>query len=270
MPINRRIWGRIGGRGWIPVLVLAALAAGSGALAADATPAYGANWQQWQAHATVSDLSSLQRGARDFVGYCLGCHSLRYERWSRLGKDLKIPEDVLEKDLIPPGQKPGDYIISPMPPEDAEAWFGKAPPDLSLIARYDGTNFLYRYLKTFYVDSSRATGTNNLQFPSVAMPDVVSPLEGLKIAVYKTVEVPGPDGRKISRQVFDHFQQIAPGSMTPQQFDQFVHDTVNFLDYVSDPPRAERHSIGVWVILFLIAFTLLAWRLKREYWKDVH
>lgn len=263
MPINSRGLGR-----WVPVLLAAALAGVGGARAAESAT-YGAHWRDWQAHATVTDLPSLQRGARDFVGYCLGCHSLRYERWSRLGQDLKIPKDVLIHDLIPPGEKPADYITSPMPPRDAQKWFGKAPPDLSLIARYRGTNYLYRYLKTFYVDSQRSSGANNLQFPSVSMPDVVSPLEGLKIAVYKTVRVRGPGGKLISRRIFTHFRQIAPGRMTPRQYDQFVHDTINFLYYVSDPARVERHRLGVWVVLFLLAFTWLAWLLKREYWKDV-
>ena len=255
---------------WVPVLLGAVLASamGSPVRAADAAAGFGAHWQSWQANVNVSDRASLQRGARDFVGYCLGCHSLRYERWSRLGKDLAIPPEVLQKDLIPPGQTPQDYIVSPMT-ADAAKWFGKQPPDLSLIARYRGPNYLYRYLKTFYVDSARPTGVNNLVYPSVAMPDVLASLEGLKVAVYRTVEEPGPHGTTLQRKVFSHFRQIAPGSMTPQQFDQFVHDTVNFLEYVSDPPRVERHRLGVWVILFLIAFTWLAWLLKREYCKDV-
>ncbi len=255
---------------WAPALLAAVLAATMGPLAraADASGTFGSHWESWQARATVSDRASLQRGARDFVGYCLGCHSLGYERWSRLGKDLAIPPETLRKDLIPPGETPQDYITSPMT-ADAEKWFGKQPPDLSLIARARGTNYLYRYLKTFYVDSGRATGTNNLVYPSVAMPDILASLEGLKVAVYRTVEEPGPHGSTIKRQVFEHFRQISPGSMTPQQFDRFVHDTVNFLYYVSDPQRAERHRIGVWVILFLIGFTWIALLLKREYWKDV-
>lgn len=265
MPINPR---RLA-RSWTPVLLAAALAAGVGSARGAQGAVSGSHWQDWKAHATVTDLPSLQRGARDFVSYCLGCHSLRYERWSRLGRDLNIPEGVLIHNLIPPGQKPAGYIISPMPAQDAEKWFGKAPPDLSLIARYKGTNYLYRYLKTFYVDSGRATGSNNLAYPNVAMPDVLSSLEGLKVAVYRTVRVRGPGGKLIARKVFDHFRQIAPGRMTPQQYDRFVHDTVNFLYYVSAPQRAERHRMGIWVILFLLAFTWLAWLLKREYWKDV-
>ena len=249
----------------LPALLLAAAALVTGAacatraLAAEGTPS-DADWQNWTASANVTDMASLQRGARDFAGYCLGCHSLQYERWSRLGQDLNIPEKLLVKDLIPPGEGPADYITSPMVAADAEKWFGKAPPDLSLMARARGTDYLYQYLKTFYVDTSRATGANNLALPQSAMPDVVAPLEGLKIAVYKNVG---------NEQVFDHFKQIAPGSMTPQQFDQFVHDLVNFLDYVGDPQRAMRQAMGVWVVLFLLAFTWFAWLLKREFWKDV-
>ncbi len=250
----------------VTVLLLAVGAAR--ALAAGEAPA-NADWQSWKANANDTDIASLQRGARDFVGYCLGCHSLQYERWSRLGEDLHIPAALLAKDLIPPGEKPTDYITSPMIPADAEKWFGKAPPDLSLIARARGTDYLYQYLETFYVDSDRATGANNLAFPQSAMPDIVAPLEGLKVPVYESVEMPGPDGKEIQEQVLDHFKQIAPGSMTPQQFDQFVHDIVNFLDYVGDPEQAERRAMGVWVVLFLLAFTSLAWLLKREFWKDV-
>lgn len=257
----------------VPALLLAAaLTAGAAgatrALAADEAGS-DADWQSWTANANVSDMASLQRGARDFVGYCLGCHSLQYERWSRLGHDLKIPKALLVKDLIPPGESPAGYIMSPMVQADAEKWFGKAPPDLSLMARARGTDYLYQYLKTFYVDSDRATGANNLAFPQSAMPDVVAPLEGLKIPVYKSVQTRGADGQMVTEQVLDHFKQIAPGRMTPQQFDQFVHDTVNFLDYVGDPQRAMRHAMGIWVVLFLLVFTWLAWLLKREFWKDV-
>jgi ubiquinol-cytochrome c reductase cytochrome c1 subunit len=257
----------------MPALVLAAAlavgAAGGARAIAEGAASADANWQSWKANANVTDIASLQRGARDFVGYCLGCHSLQYERWSRLGHDLKIPKALLAKDLIPPGEKPTGYMISPMIPADAEKWFGKQPPDLSLIARSRGTNYLYQYLTTFYVDSARATGANNLAFPQTAMPDVVSPLQGLQVPVYKTVERPGPGGKMLKEQVFEHLQLMAPGSMTPQQYDQFVHDVVNFLDYVADPQRAMRRAMGVWVILFLLVFTWLAWLLKREFWKDV-
>lgn len=244
----------------VPALLLAlALMAGvacaTRAVAADEA-ASGADWRSWQANANDTDMASLQRGARDFTAYCLGCHSLKYERWSRLAQDLKIPTALLVKDLIPPGEAPTDYIISPMIDADAEKWFGKDPPDLSLMAPARDPNYIYQYLKTFYVDSDRPTGANNMAYPDSAMPDVVASLEGLKIAVYKG-------------QVFDHFKVIAPGSMTPQQFDQFANDISNFLDYVGDPEQATRHATGIWVILFLLVFTWLAWLLKREFWKDV-
>lgn len=259
-------------RNWPALLLVAVLVAGAGARATGASAAdeatSGADWQSLKANASVTDMASLQRGARDFTGYCLGCHSLRYERWSRLGKDLRIPKPQLNE-LIPPGEKPTDYIISPMIPADAEKWFGKAPPDLSLIARARGLDYLYQYLQTFYVDSDRATGANNLAFPQSAMPDIVASLQGLRIPVYKTVASRGPDGQMTQQQIFEHFKQIAPGGMTPQQYDQFAHDLVNFLDYVGDPERAVRHSMGVWVVLFLLGFTWLAWLLKREFWKSV-
>jgi ubiquinol-cytochrome c reductase cytochrome c1 subunit len=244
----------------VPALLLAvALVAGAAcatrAVAADEASS-DADWQSWQASGNATDMASLQRGARDFTAYCLGCHSLKYERWSRLAQDLKIPTALLVKDLIPPGEAPTDYITSPMVDADAEKWFGKDPPDLSLMARARDPNYIYQYLKTFYVDSDRPTGANNMAYPDSAMPDVVAPLEGLKIAVYKG-------------QVFDHFKVIAPGSMTPQQFDQFASDISNFLDYVGDPQQATRHAMGIWVVLFLLVFTWLAWLLKREFWKDV-
>ena len=254
------------------LLLIAMLAVGAASttrvLAAGEAPS-DADWQSWTANANVTDVASLQRGARDFVGYCLGCHSLKYERWSRLGEDLQIPKALLVKDLIPPGESPAGYITSPMIESDAEKWFGKAPPDLSLMARARGEDYLYQYLKTFYVDPQRSTGANNLAFPQSAMPDIVASLQGLELPVYRTVETRGADGQMVQEQVFDHFKQIAPGSMTPQQFDQFVHDIVNFLDYVGDPQQEMRRAMGVWVILFLLAFTWLAWLLKREFWKDV-
>jgi ubiquinol-cytochrome c reductase cytochrome c1 subunit len=230
---------------------------------------FGADWQGWRADTDVSDLASVQRGARNFTSYCLGCHSLKYERWSRLGADLKIPEQLLEQDLVPPGAKTTDYITSHMPAPDAEAWFGKAPPDLSLMVRARGRDYIYQFLTTFYVDPTRQTGANNLRLPSTAMPDVLSELEGLKGAEFKTAAHQGGEGAA-AEQVFDHFEQLAPGRMSLAQYDGFVRDTVNFLDYVSEPTQVERHQLGVWVVLFLLVFSWFAWLVKREYWKDVH
>ncbi len=231
---------------------------------------FGADWDSWQANTSVSDLASVQRGARNYTSYCLGCHSLKYERWSRLGADLRIPPELLEQDLLPPGAKATDYIESAMPPADAETWFGKAPPDLSLMVRARGKDYIYQLLTTFYVDPTRQTGANNLRLPAIAMPDVLSELGGLKAAVYRTESHPGPGGSSISEQVFDHFEQLVPGRMSLAEYDGFVRDTVNFLDYVSEPTQLERRSLGLWVVLFLLVFTWLAWLVKREYWKDIH
>jgi len=227
--------------------------------------AFGSNWEGWRSGNSVADLDSLQRGARDFLNYCNGCHSLKYMRYSRIGQDLQIPPDLLQKDLVPATRKPTDYIQTPMPEQDAVAWFGKQPPDLSLMARERGTDYIYRFLTTFYVDTSRPTGANNLQLPTTAMPDVLSELEGLKRAVFRTEMVNGT-----KTQVFDHFEMVASGSLTREQYDGFVRDIVNFLDYVGEPAQAHRRALGVWVVLFLLVFTWIAYLLKKEYWKDVH
>jgi len=250
-------------------LLLAALVGGNALAAEEKAPAEGADWQHWHVNTSVTDVASVQRGARNFTSYCLGCHSLKYERWSRLGADLAIPGDLLQKDLMPPGDKSTDYILTTMPAADSAAWFGKTPPDLSLIARSRGRDYLYQMLKTFYVDPARPTGVNNLRLPSIAMPHVLSELEGLKVAVFKDV-TKTVDGQTVHEQVFDHFEQVAPGRLTAAEYDSFVRDTVNFLDYVSEPTQAARRSLGVWVVLFLLLFTWLAWLMKHEYWKDVH
>ena len=228
------------------------------------------DFKHWQADNEVSNLASLQRGARNFLGYCSGCHSLKYVRYSRMADDLEIPLEQLEKYLLPPGDKATDYILTSMPQKDAEAWFGKAPPDLSLISRSRGVDYLYQFLKTFYVDPSKPTGVNNLRLEGTAMPHVLSSLEGVKKAVFKTEERKGEDGKPLTERVFEKFETVVPGSLTAAQYDAFVRDTVNFLDYAGEPAQTKRRSLGVWVVLFLIAFTWLTMLLKKEYWKDVH
>ena len=271
-------------RGALPAMAMAVVMAAALALAAAVSQAAraaeesggeaqvkpGADWESWRANNDVSDRPSLQRGARNFVSYCLGCHSLKYQRWSRIGADLAIPADLLQKDLLPPGDKVTDYITTSMPPQDAENWFGKIPPDLTLMARARGPNYLYRFLKTFYFDPARQTGANNLQLPTTAMPHVLSELEGLKKAVFRDVTRPAEGGQVTHEQVFDHFETLSAGRMSAAEYDGFVRDTVNFLDYVSEPTQMARRALGIWVVLFLLVFTWLAWLVKREYWKDVH
>ncbi|HEY2809311.1 MAG TPA: cytochrome c1 [Steroidobacteraceae bacterium] len=262
---------------WRGVTLLAAVLIGGGAWSAE-TPATGegeaakagANWQHWHADNNVTDMASVQRGARNFTSYCLGCHSLKYERWSRLGTDLAIPPNLLQRDLIPPGDKDTQYILTSMPAEDAANWFGKTPPDLTLMARARGRDYIFQFLKTFYIDPTSQTGANNLRLPTTAMPHVLSELEGLKRAVFRNEVTQGEGGQSVHERVFDHFETVSPGRLTDAQYDSFVRDTVNFLDYVSEPTQAARRGLGVWVVLFLIVFTWLAYLVKQEYWKDVH
>src|ERR1700728_3549671 len=222
---------------------------------------FGGDWESWEPDNSVADIASLQRGLRDFAGYCRGCHALKYMRYSRMAADLQITPDQLTKFVLPAGAQLSDYVTTPLPSADAQNWFGKLPPDLSLMARARGDGYLFRFLTTFYSDPTRQTGANNLQLPTVAMPHVLSTLEGVKVAVFKTVD---------KEQVFDHFVQVAPGSLSHEEYLATVRDLVNFLDYVGEPAQVQRRSLGVKVVLFLLAFTALTYLLKREYWKNVH
>src|SRR5256885_5520187 len=190
------------------------------AVGAQVPAAFGADWQSWHAANDVSDMASVQRGARNFVSYCLGCHSLKYERWSRLAQDLGVPPRLLQQDLLPPGDKPAQYILTSMPAADSQAWFGKAPPDLRLLARARGQDYLYQFLRTFYVDPASQTGANNLRLPATAMPHVLSELEGLKRAVYRQAAGSAPARQVTHQQVFDHFEQIAPGRLSAAEYDR--------------------------------------------------
>jgi ubiquinol-cytochrome c reductase cytochrome c1 subunit len=257
----------------IAITLLASLLLGTGAaLAAEEAGHEGGHegearqvhWESWQAGNEVTNTASLQRGAANFVNYCLGCHSMKYMRYSRMASDLDISEEQLRATLIPTDAKPTDYMLASFPKVEAEAWFGRVPPDLSLVARYRGTDWVYQFLKGFYVDKTRPTGTNNLALEGAAMPAVLSDLEGVKAAVFGT-GVSGHGGKVVER-----FESVAAGRMKPEEFDGFVRDTVNFLDYAGDPSQVQRRSMGIWVLLFLMVFTVFAWMLKKEYWKDVH
>lgn len=219
-----------------------------------------------QAHSDITNVASLQRGARNFVNYCQGCHSARYVRYSRLGADLGLSEQQVIDNLMFTGERIHDTMRVSMRPEDAARWFGTTPPDLSLIARSRGTDYIYSFLKSFYLDPSRPTGVNNLVLPGTAMPHVLWERQGLQEAVY--------DGQSDAEhnavhKRFKEFRLVRPGSETPQEFDQFVRDTVNFLDYIGEPMQLERRSIGLRVLIFLAVFFLFAYFLKKEYWKDV-
>jgi ubiquinol-cytochrome c reductase cytochrome c1 subunit len=207
---------------------------------------------------------SLQRGAKYFVNYCSGCHSAQYVRYSRLAEDLGLTASQVEKNLIFTGQKIGDTMISAMPSKKAGKWFGKPPPDLSLVGRSRGADWLYSYLKTFYLDNTRPIGVNNLVYPDVAMPHVLGQLQGWQKPVYKKV------GRDSEELVVDHLELVKPGILKPEEYDSMVSDLVNFLVYIGEPAQLIRARVGTWVMLFLIILLALTYLLKKEYWKDVH
>jgi len=224
------------------------------------------------AHLEAADVdlhnqASLQRGAKNFVNYCLNCHSASYMRFDRMGRDLGLDEEMLTENLMfVPGIKVGETMEIAMPKSLATEWFGTAPPDLSLVSRSRGADWLNTYLKSFYADDDRPFGVDNLVFKKVGMPHVLEELQGVQKPVYRDEE--GADGQV--RKVIDHLELVSEGSMTPDEYNQFVRDTVTFLVYLGEPAQMERRSIGPWVLLFLAVFTVLAYLLKLEYWKDLH
>lgn len=220
------------------------------------------------AHTDIANIESLQRGARNFMNYCSGCHSLKYVRYNRIAQDLNIPAAELAKDLMYTSDKPFDTVISAMP-DDSEAWFGKKPPDLSLVARAKGPDYVYSFLHGFYADKTRLWGVNNLYLPGAAMPHVLAPLQGVQKPVYKSEKGEGGLEKMVLTGVDPNALLIA-GSMKPEEYDQFCRDLVNFLDYAGEPVKAKRESLGVFVMLFLLVFFAFAFFLKKEYWKDVH
>jgi ubiquinol-cytochrome c reductase cytochrome c1 subunit len=213
----------------------------------------------------ITDIKSLQRGARDFMNYCSGCHSLTYLRYNRMEEDLRIPESDLKANLMFTSSNPFDGVNSSMP-ADAADWFGKRPPDLSLIARERGVDYLYSYMKGFYVDHSRLWGVNNVYLPGVAMPHVLASLQGLQEPVFKNE----PDSGGNAHMVLVDVKLTTPGSLSEGEYDAFCRDIANFLDYTGEPVKAKRQSLGVFVILFLLVGFAFAYLLKKEYWKDVH
>ena len=217
----------------------------------------------------MTDMASLQHGAKLFVNYCLNCHSAAFMRFNRL-KDIGLTDQQIKDNLLFTTDKIGETMKSAIDPKQASEWFGANPPDLTVIARSragsggSGADYLYTFLRTFYRDDTKATGWNNLVFPSVGMPHVLWQLQGERGAVFEQRESHGQ-----TEQVFKGWEQISPGSMTPQQYDQAVGDLVNYLQWMGEPAQNTRVRIGVWVLLFLAGFTFIAWRLNAAFWKDV-
>ncbi|MEX2480119.1 MAG: cytochrome c1 [Gammaproteobacteria bacterium] len=218
------------------------------------------------ANINLGNKTTLQRGARLFVNYCLSCHSAKYMRYVRMAEDLEIPEDVVKDNLMFTTNKIGDTMKVAMRPEDAEQWFGVAPPDLSVIARARGEDWLYSFLNGFHVDDKRPTGVNNLYFPDTAMPHVLADLQGLQRKVEHEDDGHGDDGHGGGAA----FEQVSSGQMSADEYRQATRDLTAFLLYIGEPAKLVRYRIGFWVIAFLLVLLVATYLLKREYWKDVH
>ncbi|MHB1121586.1 MAG: cytochrome c1 [Ramlibacter sp.] len=218
----------------------------------------------------VNDLPSLQNGAKLFVNYCLNCHSAAFMRYNRL-QDIGLTEQQIKDNLLFTTDRVGETMKANVDPKQAKDWFGATPPDLTLIARSraghggTGADYLYTYMRTFYKDDTKATGWNNLVFPSVGMPHVLWELQGDRQPVFETINENGHETK-----VFKGWNQVGrPGTMTPQQYDAAMADLVGFLQWMGEPAQNQRVRVGVWVLLFLAGFTLIAWRLNAAYWKDI-
>lgn len=252
-----------------------------------------------------NNTASIQRGARDFVAYCSGCHSMKYMRYSRLGTDLGIPEDLLKSSLMIGTDKLGDTMKSAMPAAASKAWFGQTPPDLTLEARARGADWIYTYLQSFYVDEKRPLGVNNTVLPGVSMPHVLWELQGWqKLVEHKkkddsaaaggaggdgnsgggdsssggsgsdqhaaNSEHAGDAGEKKEAEHGPQFEQLTPGTMTPDEYKAFVADITNFMAYAAEPGKAHRIGVGFKVLIYLFLLLVLTYLLKKEFWKDVH
>ena len=223
----------------------------------------------------LHDQPSLQRGLALYVNYCLGCHSLKFQRYERTADDLGIPHDLFLENLVFTGQKIGGLMATSMPEEEAKAWFGARPPDLTMVARVRGEEWLYNYLQTFYIDPTRPFGVNNKVFENVGMPHAMMDLQGAQHEVcrgFKPIDL--LDGESVigTEPETRCFLEVEEGSgkLSAAQFDAAVYDIVNFLYYVGEPTRLERERLGVYVLLFLALLFVFAFLLNREYWKDVH
>lgn len=223
-----------------------------------------------QAPQRTNDMAALQNGAKLFVNHCLSCHSAAFMRYSRL-RDIGLTDKQVTENLMFTTDKIGDTMKSAMDPKMAKAWFGKNPPDLTLITRSrssadagPGTDYVYTLLRTYYRDDTKLTGWNNKAMPNIGMPNPLWELQGEQKPVMKKVM---SHGQEI--EVLSGWEQVKPGTMTPAEYDQNVGDLVAYLQWMAEPAQNSRVRIGVWVMLFLAAFTVVAWRLNAAFWKDI-
>ncbi len=214
--------------------------------------------------ANVSDTASLQRGAKWYANYCQGCHAIGYMRYNRMADDLDLSEEMAMENLVFSDAKFGDTMDISMAEDQSINWFGKAPPDLSLVGRSRGPDWLYSYLLGFYQDESG--GWNNTLLPNAAMPHVLWQLQGIQTPIYRQET----DESGFTHEVIDHFEMTTPGTQSAEEYKETARDLATFLQYVGEPAILQRKSLGVWVIMFLALFTFIAYLLKLEYWRDVH
>jgi ubiquinol-cytochrome c reductase cytochrome c1 subunit len=220
----------------------------------------------------MTDMAALQRGARLFVNYCLNCHAASYMRYNRMS-EIGLDENQIKKNLMFAADKVGEQMKVALDPKEAKEWFGAVPPDLTVIARSraggggSGADYLYTYLRTYYRDDTKATGWNNLAFPSVGMPHVLWELQGQRSATFVEKADPHDPTKKVHE--FAGFEQITPGTMSSLEYDSAVGDLVAFLQWMGEPMQGQRVKLGAWVLLFIALFMVLAWRLNAAFWKDI-
>jgi len=251
---------------------IAAFLLGVGLVSGVQASSGGIEWDKFPKE-KMTDVAALQNGAKLFVNYCLNCHSAAYMRYNRM-RDLGLTEGQIKSNLMFATEKVGDVMKVSLDAKQAKEWFGATPPDLTVIARSradsskgSGADYLYTYLRSYYRDDTKATGWNNLAFPSVAMPHVLWELQGPRAA--KFVEEPDPHDAGKSIHVFKGYEQLSPGTMSEAEYNNAVADLVAYLQWMGEPAQGQRFSLGVLVLLFLGVFTALAWRLNAAYWKDV-
>jgi ubiquinol-cytochrome c reductase cytochrome c1 subunit len=250
---------------------LIALLVSLGCVSAGAAGGGGYPWDKFPVEKTT-DMAALQNGAKVFVNYCLNCHSAAYMRYNRM-QDIGLTEAQIKSNLLFATDKVGDTMKISLDAKAAKDYFGAQPPDLSVIARSraggngSGADYLYTYLRTYYRDETKATGWNNLAFPDVAMPHALWELQGQRAAVFVEEKDAHNPAKTVHR--FDRFEQLTPGKLNEQQYNQTVGDLVAYLQWMGEPSQGKRVQIGVWVLLFLGVLVIFTWRLNAAYWKDV-
>lgn len=252
--------------------LIATLLIGLGLISGAQASGGGIEWDKFPKD-KMQDVAALQNGAKLFVNYCLNCHAAAFMRYNRM-RDLGLSEAQIKGNLMFATDKVGDVMKISMDAKQAKDFFGAVPPDLTVIARSradgskgSGADYLYTYLRNYYRDDTKATGWNNLAFPSVAMPHVLWELQGERAAKFAEEDDPHDHGKKVH--VFKGYEQLTPGKLDARQYDNAVADLVAYLQWMGEPAQGQRFRLGVMVLLFLGVFTVFAWRLNASYWKDV-